>query len=207
MLLVRNESPRQFISLYPITTIIVLLNTLVFIYTSVKGGLSNQEFLYSLGGISKEGILEGEYYRLFSYAFIHNGSLHFALNMGYMLILNPPIEKILGKVKYIALFFMSILGSAALIVFKSDGGAVGASGFGYAIFGVYIAFILMKKKLIDKESRNAILILAGVGFLLTFTIEKISILGHLGGFLMGFILGMVFLQHVSVINSYEAKGG
>jgi len=156
MLFVRNESPRQFISLYPITTIIVLLNTLVFIYTSVKGGLSNQESLYSLGGISKEGILEGEYYRLFSYAFIHNGFVHFALNMGYILILNPPIEKTLGKARYIALFFLSILGSAALIVLMSNGRGVGASGFGYAIFGIYLAFILMKKKLIDKESRNEV---------------------------------------------------
>lgn len=196
MIFLREESPNQYLSSYPITSVIVIINVLVFIYTTINGGLTNSAYLYKLGGNSQSQFLDGEYYRIVSYAFIHNGFTHFLLNMGYILILCPPLERSLNKIQYILLFISSVIGGGLLIILLNSNGAVGASGFGYAIFGVYFSLIFFRRKVIDRESRNAVLLIMGVGFAFTFTIENISIAGHFGGFIIGLLFGLLFTRNV-----------
>lgn len=194
MVLVRNESFKEFLSKYPVTSSIVFLNTLAFLYSSlIGGGLSDGEISNRFGAISLGYIQQNEYYRFFSYAFLHTSFAHFAFNMVAIIILNPPIEKSLGIPKYIILFFFTILGSAIAIVLMSGYAVVGASGFGYGIFGVYLAVICFKKTLIDKQSRIALLVFITIGWLITFFVKGVSIAGHLGGFISGIIIGIVFL--------------
>ncbi|WP_080875040.1 rhomboid family intramembrane serine protease [Oceanobacillus timonensis] len=198
MIFIRSESFKEFLSKYPITSFIVLLNTLAFIYTSLIGGLLDGEVSNRLGGISLEYIHQNEYYRMLSYAFLHVSFAHFAFNMVAIIILNPPIEKSVGKLKYVILFFFTIIGSAIAIIIMSSGPVVGASGFGYGIFGLYLSIICFKKKLIDKQSRSALLVFITIGFLLTFFAKGVSVASHFGGFISGIIIGIVFILTNSI---------
>ncbi|MDY0406799.1 rhomboid family intramembrane serine protease [Virgibacillus sp. 179-BFC.A HS] len=193
MILVRNESFKEFLSKYPITSAIVFLNTIAFLYTSLLGALSGEGIFNRWGGISLEYIQQNEYYRFFSYAFLHGSFAHFAFNMAAIIIINPPIEKSLGKLKYAVLFFFTILGSAIAILIMSNHAVVGASGFGYGVFGVYLSIICFKKKLIDRQSRTALLVFITIGWLITLFAKGVSFAGHFGGFISGFVLGIVFL--------------
>nr|WP_256558327.1 rhomboid family intramembrane serine protease [Halobacillus sp. A1] len=174
------------------TTIIVLLNTTIFIFTSFIGGLTNPNILYELGGISLDYIVEKEYYRLISSAFIHNGFMHFLLNIGYIIITAPPIEKVLRKQWFLLLFLFTVLGSSLFTVMFNGDVTVGSSGFGYGILGFYFSILIWRQGLIDKESRLAIIVLISIVWILTFFIEHISVLGHLGGFVVGVIFGWIF---------------
>ena len=192
VILVRNESFKEFITLYPITTIIVFLNTIMFLYTSLIGGLTKPEILYDLGGISLEYIQKNEYYRLILSAFIHDGFMHFIINIGLIIITAPPIESMLKKISYLIFFLLTVLGCSFLVVLFNGDVGVGSSGFGYGILGFYLALIIFRKDIIDKESRIIILLITSAGMILSIINENISLLGHIGGFGAGFLYSLIF---------------
>lgn len=194
MLLVRNENFKQYMLNYPLTFFIISLNVFVFIITSLIGGLTNDSILYKLGGISFEYIQQKrEYYRFVSYAFIHNGIFHLMMNMGIILLICPPIEKSLGKTKFTILFLGSIiLSGLTILIFRRESG-VGASGFDFGLFGIYLSIMILKKDLIDIHSRITILFLISFGWLYTFINKDVSIAGHFGGFIAGIIIGSFFI--------------
>ncbi|WP_419883324.1 rhomboid family intramembrane serine protease [Peribacillus sp. B-H-3] len=189
MILSRNETFKEYISLYPVTCLIVAANTLVMIFSlSIDGGLSQR------GGISQSAFVEGEYYRLVTYSFIHNGFSHYFMNMAATVILAPPIERILGKARYFLLFALSVILSGLAIVllaFNVNLMNAGESGFGYALLGYYLYLILFDKRKLDSGSAKAVIVLIIAGWITTFIFSNISILGHAGGFVSGFLLAPV----------------
>lgn len=191
MLFIRRESFREFLSAYPITSLIVFLNTVMMIGTIFIG-----DWLYGWGGLNRSTIIAGEFYRLLTYAFIHGGIMHFLMNMIFTIITAPAIEKLLGTLKFIGLFFFSILMAALVIIlipadpYQFD---IGESGFGYSLFGFYFYLVVFKKNFLDKESSNVILGLIVIGWITTFAIPGTSFAGHIGGFAAGWLFA--FLVH------------
>lgn len=199
MILVRNENLKQYLSRYPITCLIIGINTLAMLYTTIMGGLSDPYIVYLLGGLIPENIWGGEYYRLVTYAFLHNGMAHFLMNMFFIALIAPPVERMLGKARYILFFVFSVLFSGIVIMLLSIGASVGASGYGYALLGFFAYVIFFRKHLLDPDSRRTLLFFILFGWIYTFVFPSISISGHLGGFISGILIGAVFrdsLKHV-----------
>lgn len=207
LLLIRNEKTvKEFCLLYPVTSIIILINIIIMIYTTLLGGLSNPEILYNLGGVKKEAILDGEVYRLVTYAFIHNGISHFSFNMIFTILLAPTIEKLLGKTRFIVMFFFTILATSLVIICLSKGPDVGESGFGYGLLGFYLFLMMFKKSIMDKHSKIALILFIIIGWILTIAIPKISFLGHFGGFIAGFIFAALVCNSLhSVYNQKDSQ--
>ncbi|RFU64331.1 rhomboid family intramembrane serine protease [Bacillus sp. V59.32b] len=202
MLFIRRESFREFLSAYPITSLIVFLNTIMMIVSIFLG-----DWMYRWGGINRSTIIGGEFYRLLTYAFIHGGMMHFLTNMIFTIITAPAIEKLLGPLKFITLFFFSIL-TAALVIILIPAGPyqfdVGESGFGYSLFGFYFYLVVFKKNFLDKESSNVILALIAIGWLTTLVIPGTSFAGHLGGFVAGWLFAFLVnknLNRLKIINN------
>ncbi|MDP4163789.1 MAG: rhomboid family intramembrane serine protease [Bacillota bacterium] len=201
----RNESFKEYLRFYPITTVIVALNLVMFVYTSAIGGLRNPSIVYEFGGIINSKIDDGEYYRILSYAFIHNGLTHLIFNMGAILLLAPPIEKILGKTKYILFFLICIFSTFLFIYFFSSGG-VGASGFDFGLLGLFLFLILFRGKIVDSESKKVIITFILLGWISTLVMPAVSISGHLGGFIAGFLSGILFkIKHPSSQKNFIEK--
>lgn len=200
-MLLRRENFKEYIVQYPITAIIVAINTVVFIYTSFLGGLSDESVLYHVGGFVSDKFINGEYYRAITYAFIHNGLEHFGFNMVMTLIIGAPVEKLLGKAQYIVLFFVSILTPVLFFGFLTTANQVGESGFGFGLFGLLTSWVFLKRSLFDKDTRTAILLFVLVGWIITFVYPNVSFTGHFGGFLAGIILSFFF----QVKNQYDYK--
>jgi len=78
-----------------------------------------------------------------TYAFLHGSFLHLLFNMIALFMFGPPVEARLGSPRFIRLYFIALLGGAALsfAFMPLVGGAViiGASA---AVFGVMLAFVL-----------------------------------------------------------------
>ncbi|MDQ0217653.1 rhomboid family intramembrane serine protease [Peribacillus cavernae] len=190
MLFVRRETFREFLSLYPITSLIVFLNTIMMIVTILFGWFSNDEWIYSWGGLTKESVIDGELYRLLTYSFLHSGMMHFLSNMVFTIIAAPAIEKLIGKMKFITLFFFSIFMAALAVILIPTAPYylnVGESGFGYSLFGFYFYLVLFKKNVIDKESSKTIMVFIAVSWITTLIIPNISISAHIGGFIAGWL--------------------
>jgi len=116
----------------------------VFIFLSSYKGFRDSEYtnqyIFEVDKILKEK----QYYRIFSAGFLHGGWFHLIFNLVALLSFSTSIELIFGKVKYLILFFVSLVGGSLLSLFfhrnHGDYRALGASG---AISGVVFASIVL----------------------------------------------------------------
>ncbi len=116
----------------------------VFIFLSSYKGFRDSEYtnqyIFDVDKILKEK----QYYRIFSSGFLHGGWFHLIFNLVALLSFSTSIELIFGKVKYLILFFVSLVGGSLLSLFfhrnHGDYRALGASG---AISGVVFASIVL----------------------------------------------------------------
>ena len=126
--------------------------------------------------------VQHDYYQLLTAAFLHVSLLHIASNMLTLYFVGPPLEQVLGRWRFTAVYFLSALaGSTAVYAFGQINTAeVGASG---AIFGIFGALLVVGRKAgFDMQWLIGIVVL---NFVFTFSVHNISKLGHIGGFVGG----------------------
>ena len=107
--------------------------------------LSGQrEEILSAYGLSREGILAGEYYAFFTCMFLHAGLLHLASNSIYLYYFGVRAERLLGTGKFLVLYLVSgLCGGVFSVLFSGNAGvSIGASG---AIYGLLGAMLLLTK--------------------------------------------------------------
>jgi membrane associated rhomboid family serine protease len=136
------------------------------------------------------GVAEGEYWRLITGAFLHDGILHIAFNMYILYWLGTMLEPVLGHVRFTALYFASLLaGSFGALAASPNNLTVGASG---AVFGLMAAaFVFQRARGIDPwRSGLGPVILFNLALPFVFPGLNISIGGHIGGLVGGAIAAL-----------------
>ena len=116
----------------------------IFIFLSSYKGFRDPEYtnhyIFDIDKILKEK----QYYRILSSGFLHGGWFHLIFNLVALLSFSTSIEMIFGKVKYLILYFVSLIGGSLLSLYfhrnHGDYRALGASG---AISGVVFASIVL----------------------------------------------------------------
>lgn len=136
-----------------------------------------------------------EPWRFLTTAFLHGSIPHIMFNMYALYIVGPMLEKALGVWRYVALYVLSAIGGSVAVTLFADPtsqawitGTVGASG---AVFGLFAALALTMRRV--KRSETQILILIAINFAIGFILPAISWQAHLGGFLTGGLLGVIYL--------------
>jgi membrane associated rhomboid family serine protease len=142
---------------------------------------------YVLGG-DPHGIAAGEWWRLVTAMFLHYGLLHLALNMWLLWQLGRYLEAQLGTARFLALYLLAGLGGnvAAYLFTPQNQPAAGAST---AIFGLFLAMIVVNRRL--KRDISQLIPLLVVNLLFTFAVPNVSIAGHLGGLIVGGAVALV----------------
>ena len=168
-----------------VTMVLLGLNIAIFVLQlATDGELTDRykSFGYAIA-------LGDEYYRLLTAAFLHAGVLHIAFNMYCLFLVGPPLEATLGRVRYLTLYLLAAVGgSAASYVFSSPGvSGVGASG---AIFGLFGAYLVVARRL-NADARS-IATVVGINLVLGFVIPNIDWRAHLGGLVVGAVVGAAF---------------
>jgi len=165
--------------------VLVALNLAVFVITAAQAGSAGNNEAASLFGswvLWPVAVVEfGEPWRLVTAGFLHYGPIHVALNMIALWILGRDIEPLLGRARFIAVYVLSLLGSSvAVFLFESvNSGTAGASGAVWGLMGAVLVTVL-RLKLNPQPVIAVIAINAVISFL-----PGISLLGHLGGFVVG----------------------
>lgn len=116
--------------------------------------------------------------------FTHVEVLHIGFNMLVLYMLGPNNEQIFGRARFLAIYFVSLLGGSAAVMLLSDPytQTLGASG---AIYGLIGALLLVAIK--HKGNVRSLLLWLGINVALTFTLPSISWQGHFGGLVGGAI--------------------
>jgi membrane associated rhomboid family serine protease len=131
------------------------------------------------------GIPNGEYYRLITAMFMHYGLIHLAVNMYSLWILGRPLEAMLGPVRFGAVYLVCGLGgNVAAYVFSPSSASAGASTAIFGLLGVY--FFVLKRLNMNAASIMPVIL---INLVFTFTVRGISIPGHIGGLLIGALVG------------------
>ncbi|MEV4507894.1 rhomboid family intramembrane serine protease [Dactylosporangium sp. NPDC049525] len=130
------------------------------------------------------GLVDGQYYRLFTSMFLHYGLFHLLMNMWALWVLGRPLEAMLGRSRFLALYLVAGLGGSVVTYLVGSEWALTAGASG-AIFGLFAALIIVLRKM--RRSVAGIVPVLVLNLVITFSVPGISITGHLGGLLFGAI--------------------
>jgi membrane associated rhomboid family serine protease len=141
-------------------------------------------------GIWFPGVSDGSYWQLVTSGFAHVEVWHIGFNMVALWFLGPQLEAVLGRTRFLALYFISLLAGSALVYWLADEGSatLGASG---AIFGLLGALMIVAYK-VGGDVRG-LMVWLGLNVAITFLFPNVSWQGHLGGFVGGFLVGAVLV--------------
>ncbi|OZM72610.1 rhomboid family intramembrane serine protease [Amycolatopsis antarctica] len=169
-----------------VTPILIAINVLVYGLTAVQSGnpMENQTSAFFESGVLWPYAIsgDGDWLRLLTSGFLHYGLIHLAMNMLALWVLGRDLEILLGRVRFIAVYAISLLGgSAAVFAFgEPNTGTAGASGAIYGLMGA-MAIAVFRLKLNPAGALGII----GINVVLSITIPGISLLGHFGGLVLG----------------------
>jgi membrane associated rhomboid family serine protease len=134
--------------------------------------------------------LWGQYERLLTSAFMHYGIVHILFNMYALYVLGPPLERHLGRLRFLTLYLLSALGGSVVVYLFSglNAATAGASG---AIFGLFGATLVAARKL--RFDVRSLVVLIVINLVITFTVPGISWQGHIGGLVTGALVAAAYL--------------
>lgn len=190
----RKESLKEFILLYPITTLIILVDLVAYFglaFLSINDKAAVAE-IYSNYIFNGRMISEGEWYRLITGNLLHSGVPHLLFNTFATFVFAPPLEKLLGKLKFLVSYLLLGIGTGVFnYVIDPTFLAVGASGTIFGLMGFYTFICIGKPNFFSSETKQGIFGMVVTSFLSGFLFENVSWLGHLGGFISGILLGLL----------------
>jgi len=179
-----------------VTQALIAINVIVFVVEVASGS--------SLGGtlggtVLRKGALYGpditqhhQYWRLVTAGFLHYSLLHIAFNMFFLYIMGQMLEPAIGPVNFAAVYFASLLaGSFGALLFEPHALTVGASGACFGVLGALIAVARSRRISIWRTGLGPTLL---INVVFSLSVAGISIGGHLGGVVGGFLAGTAVVE-------------
>ena len=138
-----------------------------------------------------EGVSGGAYWQVLTSAFSHYDVLHLGFNMLALYFLGPMLEQVLGRLRFLAVYFVSAFTASAAVMLLGNPNSqtLGASG---SIFGLMGALVVVAFKV--KADLRQILFWLGLNLVFTFyNTGSISWQGHLGGLIGGALTAAIIV--------------
>jgi len=126
-----------------ITTLLIILNTVFFLCT-----ISNLDYFINLFGFTSNNLLDGRFFTVFTYMFLHGNIWHLVLNMWFLWVFGDNLESRLGKINFLAFYLLcGIMGAIvyALAMSDSNTAIIGASGAISGVLGGYLVLFPKNK--------------------------------------------------------------
>jgi membrane associated rhomboid family serine protease len=136
------------------------------------------------------GIADGAWWQIFTSIFTHVAITHIALNCLCLWFLGPPLESLLGRLRFLVTYIVSgIFGSLAVYWLSSETSLTyGGSGSLFGLMGCLLVVLWLRK-----SDVRQLLMWLGLNVMITFIGgSHISWQGHLGGLVGGALLGCIW---------------
>jgi membrane associated rhomboid family serine protease len=190
---VRGVGPAQPVVTYALiaVNVIVAIGVLASGASATGGGLGASK-LVTDGWVARPLIDQGEYWRLITAGFLHDGPFHLLFNMFALYVLGTMLEPAVGRLRFGVIYFVSLLaGSFGALLLEPTAPTVGASG---AIFGLMGAAVVVMRNRGVSPWESGLGFWIGLNLLITLTVPNISIGGHLGGLVAGALVAFVMFD-------------
>ena len=163
---------------------IVIINVAVFLILSCFGDTENADFMAAHGASYTPYIVQnGKYYLLFN-------------NMVVLIFMGDILEKKLGKIRYLLIYFGGGIAGNCLSVYMDIKRAefpvsAGASGAIFAVMGAILWLVIKNKGKLDDISGRKFVLMIVLSVFQGYTSMGVDNSAHIGGLIMGFLLCMI----------------
>ena len=135
-------------------------------------------------------VVSKEFFRFFTYGFLHLDLLHLLFNLIALNTLSKIIQNAYGKYKMLIIILISIIGAGLMSFFiEKNSIIIGLSGGIYGLLGAYIVIIFDRGLYKIPVIKNNLITIIGLNIGLSL-LPGISFFGHLGGFITGFLVSL-----------------
>ena len=196
----RMDELRDFLrSRGKITLTLVVVNILIFFVMDFRGNTENGAYMLAHGAAYGPLILEnGEYYRLFTSMFLHFGIEHLFGNMLTLIFLGDLLEKMIGKFRFILIYFLgglagNLLSLAKEMITGNYAISAGASGAIFAVVGALVFLVVRHRGKLPGTSGQRLAVMALLTLADGFVSTGVDYMAHLGGMAAGFVLAAILV--------------
>jgi len=150
-------------------------------------------------GLFNKSFLDGEWWRIVTYAFLRGGWMHLIMNMLACYVFARVVEMHYGRTGMVAIFFVTaVFAAVPEMLWRPEVQMVGASGGLMGLWGAQVAaaFRLRKvpksfRKLTEQLSLTSLVAYFALQVVLDHVIPNVAYLAHMGGFASGLVIGAV----------------
>lgn len=188
-----REWSRERIAAMPWVNIcLVAVNVVVFLICTFTGDL-----LYNKGAFGLAQIMEDQsYYRIITSMFLHADIQHLFNNMIILYFIGEIVEKKIGHIPYIFVYFLSgIAGNIFSVAYELLSGeyysSIGASGAVFGVEGALLYLVIINHGRMEHLTAGRLVFAILFSLYSGLTSTDVNNAAHIGGLLMGFAAAVV----------------
>jgi membrane associated rhomboid family serine protease len=183
------RADRQPVVLY----VLIALNVLFYAITVIQTGSPNPNANSRVWQLLVEwppAVYSGSWWTVVTGGFLHVSILHIALNMLSLWFVGRDLERVLGHLRFTAVYLVSLLGGGVAVLLFSDQNTptAGASG---AIFGLMGGVLVVLLRV--KANVGQVIGIIAINLAFSVATPGISLAGHLGGLAVGALITAALL--------------
>lgn len=190
-----DDVPVYGFSRYPVVFIVLALNALAYALLVITDGdfSISADTMLSFGALVPSEAIEGEYWRLLTYGFLHFSVMHIVANSVCLIAWGVPLEGWLGARRMALLYLASIViaGIGSFLMQTGPTVTAGASGGVSGLLGGLFVLYLVR---IVALPTSFFVINIGLNLAVPFMVPGIDWQAHLSGFVGGAVIMLVLLR-------------
>lgn len=185
-----------------ITSVLIGLNVVIYIILNMFLLQNGIDVISNLDNSWTAVKWNGEYYRIFTSMFLHADLNHLLNNMFVLFIIGKRYEESEGRFRFSLVYFLGgILASIASLsynmIMRNEIVSLGASGAIFALIGASVASVVKYKNKLKTISKKQMILFAVFSLYAGFANTSTDNIAHLGGFVSGFLIGLVITEQFS----------
>lgn len=169
------------------TTALIVINLVVYAFTSVVGGnflYTNDKILLGLGQYNNF-VMSGGWWQLFTAMFVHVHLFHLLGNMLFLLIFGARGEELFSEKEFFFIYFAGGLsGNLLTLLMGPSTVSAGASGAIFGMFGACVIYLGQRRG----QSIMGALIFSFYLLILSAGV-RVNVFAHFGGLVAGLAIG------------------
>lgn len=177
-----------------ISILLVTINVGLYMLCLLQG-----DIVYARGCLrTYEIIAYKQYGRMLWSMFLHADIQHLFSNMVILLFMGSMIEKEIGHAPYAVIYMASGLGGnllslAGKMASNDLTASIGASGAIFGLDGLLLAMVLFSRRRVENITPTRVGLMIFLSLYSGFTGGNVDNLAHIGGLVVGFVLGMTLI--------------
>ena len=169
-----------------VTLGIIFIDFVVFLLMYILGnGSTDSNTLVKFGALYKPFVLNGDYFRIVTTAFLHIGVIHLLVNNYSLYVLGSQMESFLGKFKFLFVYLVSAISGSLMSLIFTDALSAGASGAIFGLLGSMLYFGYNYRVFLGNVLKSQIIPLIILNLFIGFVLPGIDNAAHIGGLVGG----------------------